>query len=344
MQIILSSAAAAGLIGVSNQYLFVLLLGLLGRFGLFRFPNEMSFMTGNIFLGVVGALWILSIAPAYSSMLAPGIGNAVNTVSNFVHGFVVPGSAALTALATAGIIANVHPELRSVMEAIRVFQPDGGIGTAGVVIASAGAIAATGLTITKAAAKPGLSASTGTTGHAAAPIFATLENIGSVVMVGLFWVLTNIDPRLIIGLFAVLAILCIGTLIYACYLLWRLGTGIGHVLRLMEQQPKVGWAIALEAITWGGGSFIWRYESRGWLRAGAWVLWVLFIAVVGLPSIFVPFIGVLIVAFQLSVWVFVGIRSARSLLRMLDQDGHVKPLANVATRKTAPEAIPAVSG
>src|SRR5258706_3859748 len=102
MQLILSAISAGGVIGIADQYLCLFIVGLAARFGFINLMPQMSFMGSTWFLILAGVLWILTVAPAYSSFIAPGIMNAINAAVNFVSGFVVPISSAMLSLASVG--------------------------------------------------------------------------------------------------------------------------------------------------------------------------------------------------------------------------------------------------
>jgi len=356
MELILSSMSAGGLVGVSNQYLFVLILCLAGRFKLIELAPQMQFMESWVFIGVVAVLWLLTIAPAYSSLLSPGVMNAINTVTNFLSGFLVPASSALIALASAGAIANLSPQMRESLEAIQLFTPQGGIGRAGVAVAGGSALIATALTGTKAAAKPALSASSGTTGHISAPIFATAENVASVVVAVLLYLLANISPWLLVALLGVAVVIVVGMLVYAIVQLRRLGRGVGRVMRLVEEQPKAGLAIVFEAVVWGAGSLVWEYWARGLLRVALWAIWLLILIVVipaattaltGLlaaaPPLLAlpPLLGTVGFVMTLMIGLALGLRSARSLIRLLEKDGRLAATAGQGAKGTVGETAAA---
>ena len=205
MEIILSAIAAGGLIGIADQYLCLLLLSIGARLGLFQLVPEMSFVTSYWFIGAVVILWLLTNSPAYASLLSPGVMNVINTIVNFISGFIVPLSAAIFALAAAGVITHLNPDLEAVLQALKVFNSDGSLGATGGVIAGASALAAISLTGMKGLAKPAVSASTQTVGTLSAPLYTTLENLGAVVLMALLYILSKINPWLLVALFIWLA-------------------------------------------------------------------------------------------------------------------------------------------
>ena len=168
MELVLAAIAAGGLVGASNQYLCLLLVSAAAKLELIELAPRMEFFESWWFIGIVALFWVITTAPAYASMLGPGVMNTVNTVTNFVSGFAVPLSGAMLSLAAAGVIADMHPELRTVLDSIGLFDPEGGIGTSGFLVAGGGSLAASLLTGSRFLAKPALSSSTGTAGTAAA--------------------------------------------------------------------------------------------------------------------------------------------------------------------------------
>jgi hypothetical protein len=329
MEIILSAIAAGGLVGVADQYLCLLLLSIGTRLGLFQVAPEMGFLTSYWFMGAAAVLWVLTNSPAYASLLAPGVMNALNAVVNFISGFVVPLSAGIFALAAAGVITGLSPDLDALLQALRVFNPDGGVGTTGAVIAGAGALAAASLTGMKGLAKPAVSATTQTTGTLSAPVYATLESLASVVVVGLLYILGKINPWLLVALLGFVFLLMAALLAYAFYQLWKLKKGIGRLLRLGQAQPLAGLSIVLEFLVWGGGWLAWQSWGRGLLMLAGWGLWILafifidtlvaavFALVPPLIPVMVTFSSLLLIA----LFVGIGLKTAGALLK------HVEPLA-----------------
>ncbi|NLE44759.1 MAG: DUF4126 domain-containing protein [Chloroflexi bacterium] len=327
MELVLSAIASGGLVGASDQYLCLLLLSIASKTGLVTLTSQMGFMGSWWFMAIVAVFWLLTLAPAYASLLSPGVVNVINTIVRFLSGFVVPVSGALMTLASVGAIAEMHPELHDILQTLRIFDPDGfGVGEVGWLVAGGGAVAASVLTGAKFLAKPAISAATGTTGTVSAPVYATLENIASVVLMVLLYVLSRIDPRLLVGLLILLVLLFLGAAAYAIYTLWRLGKGVGRVIRLIETRPKAGLSVVAEFLVWGAGWLIWARWNRGIIRAAFWALWIVAIIVL-IPAISaalvaVPFVAsaVLLVgeALTTAVGLFIGMRSARLLLQSLE--------------------------
>jgi hypothetical protein len=320
MQLILSAISAGGVIGAADQYLCLLIVSLAARFGVITLMPPMQFMTNGWFIGLAAVLWVLTVAPAYSSMLAPGVMNFINTAVNFVSGFVVPITSAIISLAAAGAIVNLNPELKATFETLQIFNSSGGVGPTGAVIAGASAVTAVSLTAMKGLAKPAISASTGTTGHAAAPAFATYEAIASLVLMAMVYVLSKIDPWLLVGLLVVVFIIAAAVLAYALYQLWRLKRGIGKVLRMAQEHPRAGLAVVVEFFVWGLGWLVWGKYGRGAIMLTAWAIAVAaLIAVPGFFAFFPP-LSLASLAFMLFLFVAVGFNTAWALTRMLENE------------------------
>lgn len=320
MQLVLSAISAGGVIGIADQYLCLLIVGLAARFGFINLMPPMGFMSSTWFLILAGLLWVLTVAPAYSSLIAPGIMNAINTAVNFVSGFLVPISSAMLSLASAGAIVNLNPDLRAMFDTLQIFNSNGGLGSTGYVIATGGAVAAVALTAVKAAAKPAIGASTGTAGHLSAPIFATYEALASLVLMGIVYVLSKTDPALLIVLLGVVGVLAAAVLAYSIYQLWRLKRGIGKMLRLAQERPRAGLAVAVEFCVWGLGWLASGKYARAVIMLCVWgVMLALLVAVPGALAFFPP-LSILAFGSLLSIYVLIGFNTAGGLLRMLEQE------------------------
>ncbi len=337
MQLLLSAISAGGLVGASNQYLCLLLVSIAARTGLVTLAEPMRFMESWWFIGIVAFFWLLTVAPAYATTLGPGVMNVVNTMTNFISGFAVPVSAALLSLAAVGIIAEMDPTLRDILTTMQLFSANGGIGVTGYVVAGGSAVTASALTGARFLSKPALGTATGTTGTVSAPIYATLENVASVVLMALFILLTRINPWLLVALFVLVALLILGVLAFAIYQLWKLGRGIGKVLWLIETQPKAGLSVVAEALVWGSGWMLWRNWRRGAIRLVLWALWLALIvlaipagvtaagvalAAVAPLAMLASAAGIAVEAVAILVGLYVGLRCAQGLLKTF---GEVQP-------------------
>lgn len=336
MQVILSAISAGGLVGASNQYLCLLIVSVAAKTGLISLTPQMRFMESWWFIGIVAVFWLLTIAPAYASALGPGVMNVINSIVNFISGFAVPASAAILALASVGVIVEMNPDLYDVLRSMQLFDTDGDgmIGGAGLLIAGGSALTATVLTGSKFLAKPALSTATGTTGTVSAPIYATVENLASIVLMALFYVLTRINPWLLVGLLLLVTLLVLGTLAYATYQLWRLGKGIGRVIHLIETRPKAGLSVVAEFLVWGSGWLIWKHWNRGIFRLVVWALWlaVIFLVIPAITTVvgaalavipplvaLAPIFGAAAEAVTIVVGLYIGLRSARRLMKTFDE-------------------------
>jgi hypothetical protein len=328
MELVLSAIAAGGLVGASDQYMCLLIVALASRLGWITLTPTLSFMGSWWFILIVVVFWLLTVAPAFASVLSPGVLHAVNTVVNFLSGFVVPASSALIGLASVGVIASLNPDLRHVLETLRIFDAQGHLAATGAVVAAGSGITALVLTGSKGLAKPALSISTGTVGTASAPIFATVENVASVVLMALAYELCRVNPWLIVALLAVVIVAVAALLIFALYQLRRLKKGLGRVLYLAQIHPRAGLAVALEFLVWGSGWLIWKVWGRGFIMLAVWVVWV------GLFITLPPAVGVFFMVFPpvspvaaavsglvlIGIFLGVGVSSARALLKELEKE------------------------
>lgn len=317
MSALLPALAAGGVIGAADQYLCLLLLGVASRMGWIELAPEMMFVESWWFMGIVGLLWVLTVTPAYASFLAPGVANFIYNSINMVSGFVVPASSAIAALASLGIIRNLHPDLETSLMAVRLFDPAAGLGVAETVVAGGGALTATALMILKALSKPAFSAGSGTMGTVDAPIYATIENLSAVVLMGLIILLVNTDPRWLVVLLITVVVIMLGLFFYALYLLWKLKRGLGLLLVLLQQHPRHGWSIVAESLVWGSGWMLWGYWRRGGIMlliwfAGASVFTTLLPVAGAMLLFFVPF-----VALSLMVFGMVAGKTARDLMKTI---------------------------
>jgi hypothetical protein len=334
MTLVLSAIAAGGLVGAANQYACLLVVGLAAKFGVIQLAAPMQFMGEWWFVGLVAGLWFITIAPSFSHYLAPGVMHVVNALVHFVSGFVVPVSSALISLAAVGVIVNLDPQLRAAFETLRIFNTDGALGPTGTLIAGGGAASAVALTGVKALAKPMISTSTGTVGHASAPMFAIAENVAAVVLMTLAYMLTKIDPWWLIGLFSVVVLVTLGLFAFGLYQLWRLKKGLGRLLYIAQVHPRAGLSIAVEFFVWGLGWLVWRNYARAVLSLLAWLVWLaVFISAqpiaAALFAIAPPLIPFALMAANftlLAVFFFAGLGSARALMQMLEKEAGLPDL------------------
>jgi hypothetical protein len=338
MKLVIAAISAGGVLGVADQYMCLLVVSILSKTGLITLSPEMDRVFGSWwFIGIVAFFWLLTTVPAYASALDPTIIKWVNNVTNAVSGFLVPVSAALLALASAGIITHMHPDLQTSLNALQLFDSDGdgAIGGPGLLVIGGSALTASALTGAKFLAKQAIGVGTGTAGTpVTGPVFATIENLASIVLMVLLYILSSIDPWLLVGLLALILLLVLGGLVYALYRLWRLAKGIGRVVHLIETRPRMGFSILAEFFVWGLGSLIWKKWPRGIFRIVMWVLWLLAILVLipaligllGTAAVLMPILEILVFSLFIGAEVliaiagiYVGLCSAASLMRMLDQ-------------------------
>lgn len=328
MSVVLAAITSGGLIGAADQYLCLLLVGSASRFGWITLSPQMHFMQSWWFLAIVMVFWLLTVAPAYLAAVAPGVMNTVNTLVNFLSGFVVPFSAALVALASFGIISDLNPELGQVLETLRLFGPQGTIAAPGLAVAGMSGLMAGSLTGAKAVAKPAISAASGTLGSYSAPIFATAENGSSLLALGLIYGLASIHPWLVVLLGVVVVLLFVVVFILALRQLRNLKSSGGVLINLFRRSPRAALAVLLEFLVWGSGSLLRGEVKRGSGMLTFWLLyglgwWATFAVASLLPVIHLVFLPTSIVFFLM-----IGLATASRLLRKLDRE--TPPVAAVA--------------
>ncbi len=324
MELILSTIAAGGLVGAADQYLCLIIIGLMSRLGVITLTPQMQFMGSWWFMSIAALFWLLTVVPAYLSALDPGITKAINTIANFLSGFLVPASAALISLASIGIITQLHPDLKALLETLQVLGSGGNIGKTGWLIAGGGAVTAASLTGMRFLAKP---ATTVAAGNLAAPVHATYENTASIILMSLAYWLSKANPWLLVGL---LALVVVGTLVilgFALYQLWLLKRGIGKVMYLTQTHPRAGLAIIAEFFVWGSGWLMWNVWARGAIMIVALAAWVLLFlsleGIVGAAFLFAPPLIPIMMTVgavgMIMVFIAIGLSSARALMQALDE-------------------------
>lgn len=315
MELVLAAIASGGLVGIADQYMCLLIVSVAARLGWVELSAGTQFMTEWWFIAIVALFWVLTVAPAYLSTVAPGVGNAINSFINFLSGFIVPVSAALIALASVGVITNLHPELEELLRSLQLFTQGDSLNPGGLIIGGGGALVGTALTGLKAASKPALSLTTGTTGHISAPAFATIENLLSFVAMFLLYWLASIDPWLIVGLAAAAITFFIWLFLRTISQVRRLATNMGDLLRLIEARPSQGWMVVLEFFIWGLG---WLSVGSGSRGLGMLVLWLAFAGslwLLGGAALFAPILLICIIPAAVMFYFYVGTYSARALMR-----------------------------
>lgn len=351
MKLVIAAISAGGVLGVADQYVCLLIVSVLSKVGLITLSPQMDRVFGSWwFIGIVAFLWLLTTVPAYASALDPTVTKWINNITNIVSGFLVPVSAALLALAAAGVITGMHPDLQISLEALQLFDADGDgvIGGAGLLVIGGSALTASALTGGKFLAKQAIGVGTGTAGTpVTGPVFATLENLASVVLMVLLYILSRINPWLLVGLLAFILLLMLALLAYTVYRLWKLAKGVGRVIHLIETRPRVGLSILAEFFIWGLGSLFWEKWPRGIFRIVLWLLWLLVIFLVipgilmllGTVAVMLPILEMLVFAlfvsaeiFAVATGIYIGLCSAVSLMKMLDEKPEPVPTATAAPR------------
>jgi hypothetical protein len=300
------------------------------RLRLIGLAPQFAFMEEWWFIAIVAVFWLLTVLPAYGSLLNPGVMNVINTVINVISGFVVPASAALLTLASVGIIAEAHPDLHNLLDTLRIFDPAGkSIGTVGWMMAGGGALTAAALTGARFVSKPAVSTVVGTTGTVAAPKYATAENAASFLLMGLGYLLTQISPWLLVVLLALVTLMILGMLVWSVRQLLKLGKGISKTIRLIRTRPRAGWSLLAEFLVWGSGWAVWNNWGRGIAMLILWLLWLalLIFAIPGIAAvlaaipILAPVFLVVAEAVTVTIGLYTGLRSAESLSKTFEESG-----------------------
>ena len=331
MELILSTISAGGLVGAANQYACLLIVAIAARLNWITLSEQTGFISTWWFIGITSFLWMVTLAPAFTSLVSPGFGNAINSLSNFLSGFLVPVSSAIISLAAIGVIVNLNPDLFQILETFKIITQAGNIGPTGYVIAAGGAFSATALTGMRALAKPALSATTGTTGSLSAPIFATLENIASIAVMGIVYILARVNPWLLVAVFVITVFLIFWMVLYAFRQLHKLQKGVAKVLYLAQVEPRAGLSIVTEFFVWGTGWLAWKQWGRGAVMLFFIALWVVafFIAQPVFVTLFaffpplIPFIGFITIVSLIIVYISIGLRSAIALMEFIEKSLHL---------------------
>lgn len=336
MELVFAAISAGGLVGASNQYACLLVLSVAGRLGWVELAAPMQFMTSLWFMGLVGLLWLLTVAPAFSTHFAPGVMHVINGLVHFVSGFVVPVSSALMGLAAAGVLINLSPEMRAAFETLRLFNGQTGALTGSGMTVAVGS-AATALTLTglKALAKPMVSAGSGTAGTVSAPAFALAENVSAIVLMLLAYVLGRINPWWLVGLLGAALMVCAGLFAFGLYQLYRLKKGLGRVVYLLQHQPRAGLAVCVDFFIWGLGWLAWGRPARGAVALLAWSVWLaVFLTLQPLATMLfalfppaIPFALLSANLVMLALFLNLGAGSARALMQTLERETLAPALA-----------------
>jgi hypothetical protein len=253
-------------------------------------------------------------------LVDPVVLKTVNITVGALSGVLVPASGALLALATANFVLTTSPEAATTLQAAS--QPSA---PQLAVIGGGGALIASLFTFIKFLIKPMLSTATGMAATTAPPaVFKTAENAVSVILLTTMYVLGSINPWLLVVAMSVVSLLLLAILIFALYQLWKLGQGIGKVIRLLQIRPKAGLAVILEPFVWGAG---WLMLRGGWGGVGKMAAWFVSLGVIWfiLPGLFLvilpPLSPVIPFAATFGAIYFIGGHSARTLLRSVEAEG-----------------------
>jgi len=311
-QFIFTSIMSGGAIGPADQYLCLILLSIASRSNWMQLPKEVNFISSGWFLILVGIIWIATVLPAYGSLIDPVFLRAVNTTVGLMGGILVPASGALLSLATANFIS---PTETATMSNSDLWLIGGG-----------GAAVASTFTFVKFLIKPMLATATGmaTTPFSAA-VYKTIENIISLILMAAIYFLGSLNPWLLALLMATVGIILFALLIFALYQLWKLGQGIGKVLRLFETNPKAGFAVLLEPFIWGSGWILMKGWQSGSSKLVLWggsliIIWGI------LPIIFFivpPLAATIPFLVSFGAIYLIGIKSSKKLLLVIEAESKI---------------------
>lgn len=321
MTTIFASIVSGGAIGVADQYLCLLLLSLATRFNLIQLPSEISFMSSDWFTIAIGVVWIATVLPAYGSLIDPVLLRFVNTTIGLFGGILVPASGALLSIATANFVGTSETA-HSAVQTIAYHAssvPNSDL----LLIGGGGAFFASLFTFIKFLIKPMLATATGMAATTAtAATYKTIENVIALVVMTTLYFLASISPWLLILLMAIITLILLTILVFALYQLWKLGQGIGKVIRLFESNPKAGLAVILEPFIWGSGWVLIKGWQSGVNKLALWAV-SLFIIWFVLPIVFfiIPPIAALIpfIATFAAIY-FIGIKSSKKLLETIEKE------------------------
>jgi len=333
MTTVFASIVSGGAIGVADQYLCLLLLSLASRFNLIQLPPEVNFMASWWFIIIIGIVWIATVLPAYGSMVDPVFLRFVNTTIGLFSGVLVPASGALLAIATANFVGASSETAHSALQTI-AYHSGGAQNSNLWLIGGGGALCASLFTFVKFLIKPMLATATGMAATtASAAVYKTVENITAVVVMAAIYFLAS-HPWLLILFMAIVSIILLAILIFALYQLWKLGQGIGKVMRLFESNPKAGLAVIMEPFVWGFGWILMKGWNSGGVKLLLWgvslfVIWfVLPIMLFFIPPVAaaIPFIATFAAIY------FIGLKSARGLFEIIERESKtMRPSAAIAS-------------
>jgi hypothetical protein len=270
---ILLALMSAGIMGWGDQYLILFLTGVCIRTGLIEPVGAARFLGDPWFMAVVAVAWALTTLPSlvpHNSLIATG--------ANAISGPVSLFSGGLFALASAGVIAHVRPELATSLYLLTRDPQWTNLGSyhgADFALLAGGATVAGTLTAAKFAAKPGIALKTGTFGHLSPPLFALSEAGSAIVLTPLVLSLERTHPVIA----AVVVLLLIAALLFVVYLSFRwlraMHRGFQRFLHLLDERPALGFAVLLEFVVPGTGSLAVGNVPRGVVLLALWAIVVL---------------------------------------------------------------------
>jgi hypothetical protein len=128
----------------------------------------------------------------------------------------------------------------------------------------------------------------------------------------------------VVGLFGASVLAIIGFAILGVYQMWRLKRGIGRILELTQTNPRKGLAIIAEFFVWGIGWFAWNIWGRGTVMVLAWIVTIVLMItvqpVIITAGAFFPPLLPFIVIIMGSIYVSIGLSSAKALLFYLEKN------------------------
>jgi hypothetical protein len=330
VQVMFSAILSGGAIGVADQYLCIFLMSLASRFKLIELPSEVGFLSSLWFIILSGAVWLITILPAYGSLLDPVFLRAVNSTIGILSGVLVPASGALLALVAASFVI-VSPGVTQAthvnLSGTEIWRVGGG-----------GALIASLFTFIKFLIKlmvntfTGLSATT-----AGGSTYKTIENVTSVVILSVLYFLGKISPWLVIGLMIFVAVILFSILFFSIYKLWKLGKGFGKIIRLFQSHPKAGFAVVLEPFIWGSGWMLMKGWNSGSKKLIFWVISMVLIFILTILVLPIPVLDLVIPFLALSTsFYFYGLKSAKKLYKLVEQEYGVPGITTMVTRPLMP--------
>jgi len=319
---IFASIVSGEAIGVSDQYLCLLLLSLAARCNLIPLQSEVKFIASVWFIIIISIVWIATILPAYGALIDPVFLRVVNTTVGLFSGVLVPASGALLALATASFMTGSPASPAAANYSLQWISNSTSNSDLWL-IGGGGAIIASLLTFMKFLIKPMIVTASGMTGTtASAAIFKTIENVMALVLMAAIYFLGRLNSWLLVLLMAVVTLILISILVFALYQLWKMSLGIGKVLRLLEVNPKAGIAVIMEPFIWGSGWILIKgWQSGVGKLALCGVSLVIIWVILPIVFFFIPPVAAAIpfVASFAAIYFF-GVKSSKKLFQTIEEE------------------------